>query len=65
MTIKINYFALIPAILITLGLAVFPIFNPCDTEDARACTWNASTQGNGQGNSFTDYYGLTTIYHFN
>lgn len=37
------------AFILALLTAILP---PCATEDANNCSWNASTQGNGQGSSF-------------
>ena len=39
-------------------LATFPLVNPCETETAAVCTWNADTAGNRVGTSFTNYYGV-------
>lgn len=62
MSIRINWRDTLAALLITATLVVFPFANPCQTEDGPLCTWNASESGNGNGRSFTDYYGIT-IYH--
>ena len=62
MKIKIDWPATITALLITATLAIFPFANPCETEDVKACTWNAQTAGNNTGRSFTDYYGIT-LFH--
>lgn len=35
---------------------------PCATEDSTFCHWDADTQGNGHGRSFTTYWGGMTIY---
>lgn len=59
MRIKINKLNSAAALATLLVLATFPFFNPCETEDARVCTWDASSQGNGTGTNFIDYYGLT------
>ncbi len=32
---------------------------PCEYEDSTNCYWNASTQGNGRGQSFIDVAGWT------
>lgn len=52
----------VAAILLAIALPVFPFVNPCETEDARLCTWSADAAGNAAGSSFTDFYGLT-LYH--
>lgn len=62
MNIKIDWRSTIAALVILVTLIAFPFANPCQSEDAKACTWNASEAGNGNGQSFTDYYGLT-IFH--
>lgn len=62
MIIKIDWPATISALLIAATLVIFPFANPCQSEDAKACTWNASEAGNGNGQSFTDYYGIT-LFH--
>lgn len=62
MKIKIDWPATIAAIVIVAGLIIFPFANPCETEDAPVCTWNAAESGNGEGRSFTNFYGLT-LYH--
>lgn len=58
MRIKINWRDTILASATLVILAAFPLVNPCETETASVCTWNASTAGNGLGTSFTNYYGL-------
>lgn len=45
-------------LVFTAILVVFPFVNPCTTESATACTWDAAAQGNGTGWTFTDYYGI-------
>lgn len=57
MKTRIHWRDTLAALLITATLVVFPFANPCQTEDAQVCTWNAHTQGNGAGTSFTNYYG--------
>lgn len=32
---------------------------PCDEEDSTDCYWDASTRGNGQGQSFINWKGTT------
>lgn len=39
----------IPAYILAILLPLFPV---CQSEDSTACAWNASTQGNGRGESF-------------
>ena len=34
---------------------------PCATEDSTWCHWDAETQGNGQGTSFTTYWEGFTV----
>ncbi len=36
------------------------IETPCLTDDDTNCTWDATTQGNGEGTSYTDNDGVTT-----
>lgn len=62
MRVRINWRDTLAALLITATLVVFPFANPCQTKDGALCTWDASESGNGNGRSFTDYYGIT-IYH--
>lgn len=52
----------IAAVLIFVGLFLFPFINPCQYEDDPVCTWDAVNHGNGLGHSFTNFYGIT-IYH--
>lgn len=59
---NIDVIGMVCAVLITLGLLIFPFINPCTAEDGTVCTWNAAEQGNGQGHSFTNFYGVN-IYH--
>lgn len=47
------------ALLIAVFFLVFPFINPCEAEDSALCTWNADIAGNGTGDSFTDFYGIT------
>lgn len=58
MNIKIDWPAVIVAIILAVTMLVFPFANPCQTEDGAVCTWHADIQGNGQGESFTNFYGL-------
>lgn len=55
---NINWPGTVAAALLAVALPVFPFVNPCETEDARVCTWHADAAGS----SFTDFYGLT-LYH--
>ena len=57
MRIRINWRDTLAASLIAATLLAFPLANPCQTEDAQVCTWNANTQGNGNGTTFTNFYG--------
>lgn len=59
---NIDWPGTVAAALLVVALPVFPFVNPCETEDARVCTWSADTAGNAAGSSFTDFYGLT-LYH--
>lgn len=59
---KINKLNVAALALTALAVTLIPFTIPCDTEDATACTWNASEQGNGAGSSFTDFWGIT-LYH--
>lgn len=59
---RIDWPGTVAAALLAIALPVFPFVNPCETEDAAVCTWHADTAGNGEGLSFTNFYGLT-IYH--
>ncbi len=56
--IKIDWGSTLAALAILATFLVFPLVNSCQSEDSNACTWHAEIQGNGKGNSFTDYYGL-------
>lgn len=58
-----RWYSLVGIVLLTLVLLMLPWVNPCESEDAIACTWNAEAQGNGIGRSFTNFWGLV-IYHF-
>lgn len=60
---KVDIIATLSALLIAALLLIFPFVNPCTSEDGTACTWTADTSGNERGQSFTDYYGITTFYH--
>lgn len=59
---RIDWLGTVAAALLAVALPVFPFVNPCETEDARVCTWHADAAGNAAGSSFTDFYGLT-LYH--
>lgn len=59
---RIDWPGTVAAALLAVALPVFPFVNPCETEDARVCTWKSDTAGNAAGSSFTDFYGLT-LYH--
>lgn len=42
-------------LLAWLWLLIFPQVEPCEheySEDQTVCSWNSSTQGNGEGRSF-------------
>lgn len=41
-----------------LALA-FALSTPCEFEDSTNCTWVAASAGNTQGQSFTDFFGIT------
>lgn len=56
---RIDWPGTVAAVALAVALPVFPFVNPCETEDARVCTWHADTAGNAAGASFTDFYGLT------
>lgn len=58
MRVKIHWRDTIIAAATLVILAAFPLINPCETETASVCTWNADTAGNGLGTSFTNYYGV-------
>lgn len=62
MRIKINWRDTIAAAATLLALLVLPFANPCETETAAVCTWNAQEQGNRVGSSFTNFYGVN-LYH--
>lgn len=38
--------------LTALLLALVPVLSPCQTEDATMCNWDASSRGNGIGESY-------------
>ncbi len=59
---KVDVVSTVAAVLIAGLLLIFPFINPCEAEDSTVCTWNADTRGNGEGHSFTNYYGVS-IYH--
>lgn len=59
---NIDWPGTVAAALLAVALPVFPFVNPCETEDAPICTWHADTAGNGEGRSFTNFYGIT-LYH--
>ena len=59
MNIKIDWFNAGFAGVVLVVLALLPFLNPCETEDGSVCTWNAQEQGNGQGTSYIDFYGIT------
>lgn len=63
-----TYAALAAILAVTLGLIILTQFNThtdvskfglpaCETEDSQNCYWDASTRGNGQGQSFIDLNG--------
>ena len=58
MRVKIDWVSTLAALATLVTVLVFPLVNSCQSEDSKACTWHAEIQGNGNGNSFTDYYGL-------
>lgn len=39
-------------------LTMTAALEPCPTEDATNCYWDAQAQGNGQGRDFWDIYGI-------
>ncbi|WP_299933754.1 hypothetical protein [uncultured Pelagimonas sp.] len=47
-----------------LSLSIYGAYiaRPCPSEDGIACTWNATTQGNGTGHSFTAISERRAIY---
>jgi len=47
--------ALVAVILMVMVWVTEALTTPCPTEDSQMCTWNAQKQGNGQGESFTDW----------
>lgn len=47
---------MLTSLILALAIA---LSTPCEYEDSTNCTWVASTQGNGLGQSFTDFYGIT------
>ncbi len=49
--------AMLAVALTMMALTVY-IARPCPTEDSSGCTWYAGTQGDGQGRSFVDVFGL-------
>lgn len=61
-TTKAEIATFVGVLLVALTFLVFPFVNPCETEDAALCTWNALDHGNGIGSTFTNFYGII-IYH--
>lgn len=64
--LRVNWAFLAASTLCGLILAVFmciPLVQatPCRTEDDTWCHWNAVTQGNGEGESFTTYWEGFTV----
>ena len=47
--------------MLILSLLFSLFLTPCEFEDSTNCYWNATTQGNGLGNSFIDVMG-TPLY---
>lgn len=50
--------SIIVAILAAMMLVMAPWMRACEAEDSISCTWNAQEQGNGEGQSFVNWYGV-------
>lgn len=63
---KINWGFIIASTILACIVSVFLCSmivreTPCATEDDTWCHWNAVTQGNGEGESFTTYWEGFTV----